>query len=95
MSVSPRPNVSAATTSPFRSLLGQRLLLVDADVEVHGLDPQQHAALDLPRQRVKHGSRQRDAHIEAVPVARDDRQHVGGGAAGCLGDLGPKTKTKF
>lgn len=71
------------------SLLGQRLLFVDADVEVHRLDSQQHPALDLPRQRVKHAARKRDADVEAVPVACDDGQHVGGGAARRLGDLDP------
>ena len=81
--------------SRTRSLLCQCLLLVDADVEVHRLDPQQHAALDLPRQRVEHGSRQRDANVEAVPVPRDDRQHVGGGAAGGLGHLKVTESFKF
>lgn len=69
------------------SLLCQSLLLVDAHVEVNRLDPEQHAALDLPRQHVEHGSRQRDADVEAVSVPRDDGQHVGGGAAGRLGHL--------
>lgn len=73
-------------------LFGQRLLLVDADVKVNRLDPQQHAALNLPRQRVEHAARQRDANVEAVPVARDDGQHVGGGAAGCLSDLSEKSE---
>lgn len=76
-----------STKCEFVSLLGQRLLLVDAHVKVHRLDPQQHSALDLPRQRVEHAARQRDPDVEAVPVARDDWQHVGCGAAGCLGDL--------
>lgn len=83
----PAKGCSMTKRQPPHSLLSERLLLVDADVEVHGLDPQQHAALDLPRQRVEHGRRQRDADIEAVPVPRDDRQHVGGGAAGGLGHL--------
>lgn len=69
------------------SLLGQRLLLVDSHVEVHRLHPQQHAALDLSGQGFEHGPRQRDADIEAIPVTCDDRQHLGGGGAGCLGDL--------
>ena len=69
------------------SLLRQRLLLVDADVEVHRLDPEQHAALDLSRQSVEHGPRQRDADVEAVSVPGDDRQHVGRRAAGGLGHL--------
>lgn len=69
------------------SLLGQRLLLVDAHVEVHWLHPQQHAALDLSGQGFKHGPRQRDADIEAIPVPCDDRQQLGDGGAGCLGDL--------
>lgn len=43
--------------------------------------------IDLPRQRVEHGARQRDAHVEAVAVPRDDGQHVGGGATGGLGHL--------
>lgn len=80
-------STSVFCPSPTHSLLSQRLLLIDANVEVHWLDPQQHAALDLPRQRVEHGSRQRDANVEAVPVPCDDRQHVGGGAAGGLGHL--------
>lgn len=70
-----------------RSLLSERLLLVDANVEVHRLHPQQHAALDLTGQRFEHGPRQRDADVEAIPVPRDDRQHLGGGVASCLGDL--------
>lgn len=64
-------------SSPAHSLLSQRLLLVDAHVEVHGLHPQQHAALDLLGQRVEHAPRQRDADVEAVAVPGDDGQHVG------------------
>lgn len=74
MNVSDSPPV---LSSPAHSLLSQRLLLVDAHVEVHGLHPQQHAALDLLRQRVEHGPRQRDADVEAVAVPGDDGQHVG------------------
>lgn len=48
-----------ARHAPF----GQRLLLVDAHVEEHGLHPQQHAALDLPGQGVKQGARQGDPHV--------------------------------
>lgn len=75
---------------PTDSLLGQRLLLVDADVEVHRLHPEQHAALDLPRQGVEYGRRQRDSDVEAVSVPGDDGQQVGSGAAGGLRHLKEK-----
>lgn len=50
--------------------LGQRLLLIDAHIEEHRLDPQQHPALELPRQGIEQGPRQGDPHIEAVPGER-------------------------
>ncbi len=60
------------------SLLGERLLLVDAHIEQHRLYPQQHAVLDLPWQCIKHASRERDANVEPVSISGDHRQHVGG-----------------
>lgn len=57
--------------------LGQRLLLIDAHIEEHRLDPQQHPALELPRQGIEQGPRQGDPHIEAVPGER-----AGGGRGG-------------
>lgn len=60
------------------SLLGERLLLVDAHVEQHRLYPQQHAILDLPWQCIKHASWERDANIEPISISGDHRQHVGG-----------------
>lgn len=56
------------------SLLGQRLLLVDAHVEEHRLDPQQHPTLDLPGQRIKHGPWQRHQNVDPGPVACDGGQ---------------------
>lgn len=59
-----------ARHAPF----GQRLLLVDAHVEEHGLHPQQHAALDLPGQGVKQGARQGDPHVKAIPEMQKKRR---------------------
>lgn len=58
----------------YRSLFGQRLLLVDAHVKVHWLNSQKHPALDLPWQHLKHGARQWHMDIEAFPCASDDWQ---------------------
>lgn len=69
------------------SLLCQRLLLVDAHVEEDGLHAQQHPILYLSRQRVKHHTRHRDAHVEAASVPSDHGEHVRGEDRACLGDF--------
>lgn len=51
--------------------LSQCLLLIDAHIEEDRLYPEQHAALDLPRQGVKQGARQRDPHIKPVPKKQE------------------------
>lgn len=66
-------SVPAPAPAPRPAPLGQRLLLVDAYVEEHGLHPQQHPALDLPGQRIEQGARQRDPHVKAVPATERKR----------------------
>lgn len=74
------------------SLLGQCLLLVDSYVEEHRLDSQQHPALDLSRQSVKHGSRQGHQNVDTISVACDGGQHVRGRASRGLSNLGVRQK---
>lgn len=69
------------------SLFSQRLLFIDADVEVHRLNPQQHSTLDLSGQGVKHRPRERDANVETISVTSDDWQEVGSGGARGLSHL--------
>lgn len=74
-------------TSTFLSLLSQRLLLIDAHVEVDWLDSEQHPALDFSRQNIKHGCWQWDPNVDAISIPCDDRQHVEGRPSSCLSYL--------
>lgn len=84
----PTPGPVRAGPAP----LGQRLLLVDPHIEEDGLHPQQHAALDLPRQGVEQRARQRDPHVKAIPAKQEDRQRAGEGCDG--GEAGAEVREK-
>lgn len=71
----------------FNSLLSQCLLFVDPDVEQDRLHTEKHPILDLSGQHVEHHPRHGNPDVEAIPVPRDHRWHVGGGARSRLCDF--------
>lgn len=83
---------SESELSTAVSLLGQCLLLIDSYVEEHRLDSQQHPALDLSRQSVKHGSRQGHQNVDPISIACDGGQHVRGRASRGLSNLGVRQR---